>query len=125
MQDDGYSSHRLACNGISADGCFSDIVRYCAVHHSEWQIENMLQNGLSVSSYNFQALQACIEYDIADAAKLLLDKGMDFQKFRDWAVKQPHGLVANNTFDDLEQYWSTLQGQTEEHRQGMGGQTFG
>jgi len=112
--DDFPTSCLLAERGFNADSCFSEIVRCTSLRNNARDVEYLLRAGLNVSPNNFRALHSCIEYNCPDAGKALLDKGMDLDEYECWAKGQSHGLRENDTLKALEEYWQTIQAQTQE-----------
>lgn len=72
-----------------------------------WIAEDLLQKRMWVDVDDYGALQACIENDAVDTAKLLLEGGMDFDSYQKWAEKQQYSGHAE-TLESLAEHWSEL-----------------
>jgi len=125
--DDFPTAWKLSEGGISADGCFAEIVGFYAEKGRPRLADDLLRQGARVSPDNFKALHACIDHDCTELGKLLLDEGMDLEQYKEWAKRQSHGLRCNDTLTALEEHWNGLQAQTQEQADtpGMGGMNLG
>ena len=125
--DDFPTAWKLSEGGISADGCFAEIVSFYAEKGRPRLADDLLRQGARVSPDNFRALHACIDHDCTGLGKLLLDQGMDLDQYKEWAKRQNHGLRCNDTLTALEEHWNELQTQTQEQADTpqMGGITLG
>ena len=91
-----------------------------------WIAESLLEKRMWVDVNDYPALQACVENDAVDVAKLLLDGGMDFDQYRQ---RYPNS-VNSETIQALEEHWNGICSQTQEQEpelEGspeMGGITF-
>ena len=79
-----------------------------------WIAESLLEKRMWVDVNDYWALQACVENDAVDVAKLLLDGGMDLEQYKEWAKRQSHGLHYDDTLASLEEHWMDLQSQAQE-----------
>ena len=71
---------------------------------------------------DYDALHACVRNGAVDAAKLLLNGGMDFEQYRREYVLAGH----EETAQALEEHWQTIKGQEQETAAPeMGGVTLG
>jgi len=57
----------------------------------------LLREGLKFDPENYEALLFCVQYDFLSVGKLLLDNGMNFEKFRGW-YGENNGSLADNEF---------------------------
>ena len=112
--DDFPTAWKLSEGGISADGCFAEIVSFYAEKGRPRLADDLLRQGARVSPDNFRALHACIDHDCTGLGKLLLDQGMDLDQYKEWAKRQNHGLRCNDTLAELEEHWQTIQGQEQD-----------
>ena len=104
---------------------------------NSWIAEELLEKRMWVDPNNYGALHACVENGAVDVAKLLLDGGMDLERYKEWAKRQSHGLHYDDTLASLEEHWTELQSQKQEQGSEpegeqeqdtspqMGGMTFG
>ena len=89
-----------------------------------WMAESLLQKRMWVDLNDYDAFHACVKNDAVDVCKLLLDHGMDFEKYQQWA--EHRGCGHEETVQALSDYWSEMKAEMEQApAQGMGGQSFG
>ena len=91
-----------------------------------WIAEDLLEKRMWVNLQDYNALHACVQNDAVNVAKLLLDHGMDFEKYQQWAEHRGGGH--EQTVQELADYWQeivTEMEQADSQAQEMGGQTFG
>lgn len=79
----------LVDKGIRPGDHAADILRTLTGQHQEWMAEQLLEHGMPVGPDNYAALYACINNGTPDIARLVLDQGIDFDKYRAWAEKMP------------------------------------
>lgn len=72
---------------------------------NSWMAEDLLQKRMWVDPGDFNALRACIENDAVGTATLLLDGGMDFEQYRQWAERYASGGHAE-TMQALADHWA-------------------
>ena len=77
-----------------------------------WIAEELLKERMWVAANDYGALHACVQNDAVDAAKLLLDYGMDFERYQQWAEHRGGGHEA--TAQALADHWRELQSQQQE-----------
>lgn len=78
--------------------------------HDCWIAEHLLQKRMWVDVNDYEALHACVKNDAVNTAKLLLDGGMDFGRYRQ--IYPCSG--SEETIQALEEHWQTLRGQIQE-----------
>lgn len=86
-----------------------------------WMAELLLKKRMWVALDDYAALHACIENDAVEVAELLLNGGMDFDAYQQWAQGHPCS-GHEDTLQALTDYWSKW-GQAP--ARGAGGITFG
>ena len=59
---------------------------------------------MEISNDNYSAMHACIKTDNPEAAKLLIDRGMDFDSYSEWAEGQMSN-IGEETFGFVQEYW--------------------
>ena len=77
-----------------------------------WMAESLLEKRMWVDLDDYNALHACVQNNAVDAAKLLLDHGMDFERYQQWAEHRGGGHEA--TVQALADHWQELQSQQQE-----------
>lgn len=79
-------------------------------------VKELLDMGMKVSPDNYDALAACVEYNCPEIGKALIDHGIDYGAFEQWAMRQEHGLEVNETSKELEAYWQDHQLEPEQEQ---------
>jgi len=104
LKEDYPMASELVKKGIHADEVAADVIR--AFRQSPWAITHLLEQGMEIEPNNYKALHACIEIGHREAAQMLLDRGMDFDLYIEWAKAngQDHSLN-NDVFDTLYESW--------------------
>ena len=91
---------------------------------NNWMAEELLEKRMWVDLNDYNALHACVQNDALDTAKLLLDHGMDFEQYRQWAEHRGGGH--EETVQNLADYWQELNAEPEQSEaQEMGGMNLG
>ena len=90
-----------------------------------WIAEELLEKRMWVDANDYSALHVCVQNDAVEVCKLLLDGGMDFEQYRQWAQTRPCA-GHEETLQTLEDYWSEMQTAMEQTpAQENGGMTLG
>ena len=95
--------------------------------HDSWIAEELLKKRMWVETDDYNALHACVQNDAVEAGKLLLDGGMDFDVYQQWAKNHPCG-GHEETVQALADHWVELQAAQEQGEQApsqTGGMTLG
>ncbi len=88
-----------------------------------WIAESLLEKRMWVDLDDYNAFHACVKNDAVDVCKLLLDHGMDFEEYQQWAKHRGGGH--EETIQALTDYWSEIKAEMEQTpAQEIGGQTF-
>ena len=91
---------------------------------NSWMAEELLEKRMWVDLEDYSALHACIQNDAVDTAKLLLDHGMDFEQYQQWAEHRGGGH--EETVRALADHWQALTASQEQSEaQEMGGMCLG
>ena len=91
--------------------------------HDSWIAEGLLEKRMWVDTKDYNALYACIQNKAVDTAKLLLNGGMDFDRYLKWAQARQYG-APEETYNALVEYWSEMQAE-QAPAQENGGMTLG
>ena len=92
--------------------------------HDNWIAEKLLKKRMWVDTNDYSTLHACIQNDAVDVCKLLLDGGMDFNGYRQWAQTRPC-VGHEETLAALAEHWTSLQNEVQKRVSQMdGGMTF-
>ena len=81
-----------------------------------WMAEELLRERMWVDVNDYHALQSCVQNGAADVAKLLLDGGIDFGRYRQIYPNSGSPEV----IQVLEEHWAGLQTQAQEQGQDQG-----
>ena len=79
-----------------------------------WMAERLLKNGMEVRQNDYLSLDVCMRNGAADAAKLLLDQGVDFDQYQAWAEKHSHSTIDERTLAEVQQHWNDILSQQQE-----------
>ncbi len=89
-----------------------------------YMARDLLRERMWVDLDDYNALHVCVTNRALEVAKLLLEKGMDFEKYQQWA--EHRGVGHPETFQALSDYWQEVKAEVEQApAQQMGGQSFG
>ena len=87
-----------------------------------WMAENLLEKRMWVDPDDYNAFHVCVQNDAVKVCKLLLDHGMDFEKYRVWAASHQCD-DHTETLQELEAHWQELTEQSTAPQ--MGGMGLG
>lgn len=125
--DDFSSSLTLVDKGIPAERLAEPILRTLLRNsHNHWMAEKLLHNGMAVGTENYGALHVCVESGAVDAAKRILDQGMDYDAYCEWAHSHGKDMGMEDTMNALQEHWESIQAAAEqqERSQEMGGMSL-
>jgi len=122
----------LVEKGISGGGSSARTLHMLTYERRDsWIAEEMLEKRMWVDTSDYNALHACVQNNAVEVCKLLLDGGMDFDQYRQWAQTRPCA-GHEETLQALADYWSEIQveqagasQQSESDGAAMGGMTLG
>ena len=87
-----------------------------------WMAESLLEKRMWVDLDDYNAFHACVKNNAVEVCKLLLDHGMDFDAYQQWAKNCQCG-GHEETVQALADYWSEMKaGMDQAGPQMMGGQ---
>lgn len=122
---DSRAAFTLARKGIDITGRASEVIRQYAQRGDTWELEQLIRDGMKIQPTNLSALKACIQADLLGAAKLLLEKGTDYEKFLSWTKTIGYDLPAAAAAE-LSEHWEQLDlGRAQGQDPGMGGMSLG
>ena len=64
---------------------------------------------MPVAPDNYAALYACLDNGAADIGKLLLDRGIDLERYQVWAEHRPKSEEHGAAMEELAEYWAQMQ----------------
>lgn len=106
MKQDLQTALALIDKGAQPDRHASEVLRILTAGHREWMAEQLLKQGMPVAADDYAALSVCVQHDAVDAAKLLLDRGMDFEQYRLWAEDYDRDRGHEDTLEALAEHWA-------------------
>lgn len=122
---DSRAAFALARKGIDITDRASEIIRQLGQSGDAWELEQLIKDGMKIQPTNLAALKACVQADMLGAAKLLLEKGADYEKFQTWAESIGYA-VPTEAAAELAEHWEQLKGVQEPGQDaGMGGMELG
>ena len=75
---------------------------------------------MPVAPDNYAALYACLNNGAADIGKLLLDQGIDLERYQIWAEKQRRSEGYMEAMEELTSYWEKQQTGPQQDGPSMG-----
>ena len=125
MDHDFRTMSKLVEKGISGGGSAARTLHMLTYEGREsWMAESLLEKRMWVDLNDYNAFHACVKNDAVEVCKLLLDHGMDFDTYQQWAEHRGDGH--EETIQSLTDYWQEMKAEMEQAGpQQMGGQSFG
>ena len=114
----------LVDKGISGGGSSARTLHMLTYEKRDrWMAEELLEKRMWVDFDDYNALHACVQNDAVDVARLLLDHGMDFDVYQQWA-KNYLCSGHEETVQALADHWQELQAQQQQEAPAPGGMTL-
>ena len=128
MKDDYHTALELVKKGIHANEVAAEVIH--SFERSPWAVTHLLEQGMEVAPHNYRALHGCINIGNAEAAQILLERGMDFGNYYEWAKEnvQTYPLKNDKMFETMYEGWKqSLDGPDSAQGEGqqMGGIQLG
>lgn len=96
----------LAENGIDANRRAAEVIHTLTYRGNNRDFfKHLLERGMQVDNNNYSVMQACIKTDSVKSAKLLLERGMDFDRFAEWTESQGYAEKDGEVFSAVKEYW--------------------
>ena len=126
MDKDFRTLSALVEKGISGGGSSARTLHMLTYEgRDSWIAEELLEKRMWVDVNDYSALHACVQNDAVEVCRLLLDGGMDFDQYRQWAQTRPCA-GHEETLQALTDHWSEMQAEVEQApAQENGGMTLG
>ena len=99
----------LVDKGIQPGDHAADVLHALTGQHQNWMAERLLEHGMPVAPDNYAALYACLDNGAADIGKLLLDRGIDLERYQVWAEHRPKSEEHGAALEELAEYWAQMQ----------------
>lgn len=103
----------LVKKGIDANEYAAEVIQSLHDKRGPWPVRHLLEDGMRIDDRNYSALHACVRTEQPEAGMLLLERGMDFEKYQEWAAKQGE-FKNNDTTAALAAHWESLQNAQEQ-----------
>ena len=125
MDKDFRTLSALVEKGISGGGSSARTLHMLTYEgRDSWIAEELLEKRMWVDVNDYSALHACVQNDAVEVCRLLLDGGMDFDQYRQWAQTRP--CAGHEETQALADHWSEMQAEVEQApAQENGGMTLG
>ena len=106
----------LVTKGAPCGERSAELLRHMTTSRDEWAAKLLLEDGMKIENDDYAALDACVCNRAADIAQTLLERGMDFDGYLEWASAHPNPDRPEELLDQLEELWQSIgeqgQGQT-------------
>ena len=99
----------LVDKGIQPSSCAADVLHTLTAQHQDWMAERLLEHGMPVAPDNYAALYACLNNGATGIGKLLLDRGIDLERYQAWAEHRPKSEEYGAAMEELAEYWAQAQ----------------
>ena len=103
---DESTAMELLRNGLHVNEDAAEILRAMSRNNMTRLAEQMIKEG-RIAPQNFSALWTCADTGQLEAARLLLDQGVDYNRFQDW-MKDAGYSIPQETADVLDVYWREM-----------------
>ena len=110
----------LVDKGIQPGSYAADVLHTLTAQHQDWMAEQLLEHGMPVAPDNYAALYACLNNGAVDIGKLLLDRGIDLERYQIWAEKQRKSEGYMEAMEELAEYWAQMQTEPQQNGPSMG-----
>ncbi len=111
---------KLVDKGIQPGNCAADVLHTLTAQHQDWMAERLLEHGMPVAPDNYAALHACLNNGAAGIGKLLLDGGIDLERYQAWAEHRPKSEEYRAAIGELAEYWAQTQTGPQQDGPSMG-----
>lgn len=115
---------KLVDKGIQPGDYAADVLHTLTAQHQDWMAERLLEHGMPVAPDNYAALYACLNNGAASIGKLLLDRGIDLERYQAWAEHRPKSAEHGAAMEELAGYWAQMQTGSQQDGPSMGGMSL-
>jgi len=102
---DSQLAFSLAEKNINVTHRAADVIRALNFRNNGWMLDYLYERGMEMNPNNTPAMQACISVGSAEMGQVLINRGMDFQRFEQLVADNPGYCEVNETFTALKQHW--------------------
>ena len=117
---DFHTAVKLVDKGIQPGSYAADILHTLTAQHQDWMSERLLEHGMPVAPDNYAALYACLDNGAAGIGKLLLDRGIDLERYKAWAEHRPKSEEYGAAMEELAESWAQTQTEAQQDCPSMG-----
>ena len=110
----------LVDKGIQPGDHAADVLYTLTAQHQDWMAERLLEHGMPVAPDNYAALYACLNNGAVDIGKLLLDRGIDLERYQVWAEHRPKSEEHGVAMEELAEYWAQTRTMPQQDGPSMG-----
>ena len=103
----------MAGKKIDATYNASDLIHALKYHNNDWMLKHLYERGMEMNPKNIPAMQACIKVGSAEMGQVLIDRGMNFGQYEQFAANNPGICETNDTFAALKQYAESIKAPLE------------
>lgn len=105
----------LVTKGASCGERAAELLRHMTTSRDEWATKLLLEDGMRIENDDYAALDACVCNRAAGIAQILLEQGMDFDSYLEWASAHPNDDRPAQLLNQLEEFWQSVgeQGQNQ------------
>ena len=86
----------------------AELLKYMTTSRDVWLAEALLKAGMRVEPDDYAALDACVCNRAEGIARILLEQGMDFDGYLEWASAHPDLDRPEKILDQLEDLWDSM-----------------
>lgn len=98
----------LVTKGAPCGERAAELLRYMTTSRDEWAAKLLLNDGMRIEINDYAALDACICNRAAGIAQALLERGMDFDGYLEWASAHLNADRPEEILNQLEDYWESM-----------------
>jgi len=108
--EDFSTSLTLIRKGIQTERCADPVLRVLlSSKKSSWMASSLLDSGMKVGAENYPALYTCIHFDALDCGRKILDQGMNYDHYQQWAAEHGKDQGLGVPMEALRDYWESIQ----------------
>ena len=103
----------LARKGAPCGDRARDILLYLISGKDTWVLPTLLQSGLKIERDDYGEFDVCVQGEATHCAKLLLDRGFDFEGYLAWTSARSDDYPNEGIVTELTEYWQSLHPQEQ------------
>jgi hypothetical protein len=97
-------AYAMAEKKIDVSHNAADLIRALKYERDDWKLQRLYECGMEMYPKNIPAMAACIRIESAEMGQVLIDRGMNFDSFEQFAATNPDICQINETFTALKKY---------------------